>query len=174
MNAAVSDFLPDIRPMNMADVPAVAAIEASAYQFPWSEKIFSDCLTAGYHGIVLTSQNEICGYAILSVAVGEAHLLNLCVDPQLQSRGYGSLMLDYLINKARVLGGKKMFLEVRPSNQVAIGMYTRSGFAEIGVRKNYYRTPEGHEDAVVYARDIVDLTAGSATSGSSSTESSLK
>lgn len=154
MNAAASEFLPEIRAMTPRDIPAIYAIEARAYDFPWSEKIFADCLRAGYSGVVLECHGEACGYGMLSVAVGEAHLLNLCIDPEIQRQGFGSLLLNYLIDKACALGGKQMFLEVRPSNNAARRMYDKAGFNEIGLRRNYYRASSGHEDAIVFARDI--------------------
>jgi len=155
MNAAAIDFMAEIRAMTTDDVAAVIAIENRAYEYPWSEKIFHDCLVAGYHGVVLHMQGTIRGYAMLSVAVGEAHLLNICIDPDLQQHGFGRLLLNYLMEKAKVLGGRQMFLEVRPSNESARYMYESAGFNEVGLRKNYYKSENGHEDAIVFAKELV-------------------
>ena len=154
MSAAVTEFLPENRAMMMADVAVVAAIEAKAYEFPWSENIFSDCLRAGYTGIVFERHGAVFAYGMLSVAVGEAHLLNLCVDPELQGKGYGNIMLDLLISKAREMGAEQMYLEVRPSNHSAQYLYHHAGFNEVGLRKNYYRSARGREDAVVFAKEL--------------------
>jgi ribosomal-protein-alanine N-acetyltransferase len=47
-----------------------------------------------------------------------------------------------------------VFLEVRPSNLAAVQLYQTLGFNEIGVRRGYYPTPRGHEDAQVMALDL--------------------
>jgi len=155
MNAAVTGFGYSIRPMSMPDVPTVSRIEERAYDFPWSENIFRDCLRAGYAGYVFENESVIFGYGMLSVAVGEAHLLNLCVDPDMQGAGYGNQMLDYLIERSLELGAKQMYLEVRLSNYAAQHLYHRAGFNEVGLRRNYYRAAEGREHAMVFAKELV-------------------
>jgi len=155
MNAAASEFMAEIRVMTADDLSSVVSIENRAYDFPWSEKIFRDCLIAGYHAIVMQYQGAIHGYGLMSVAVEEAHLLNICVDPDIQMQGFGRLMLNYFLDRAVVLGARQMFLEVRPSNASARGMYESAGFNEIGLRKNYYRSDAGNEDAIVFAKELV-------------------
>ena len=133
----------------------VAAIEARAYPYPWSASIFGDCLRAGYAGYVFTdSAGIVFGYGLVSVAVGEAHLLNLCIEPELQGGGYGQRMLTFLLERSTELGAARMYLEVRPSNYAAQHLYHRNGFNEIGLRKNYYRADEGREDAIVFAKEL--------------------
>jgi len=75
-----------IREMNHDDVSMVSDIERRSYEFPWSHGVFRDCLLAGYKNIVLVRDKEIAGYGVLSVAAGEAHILNVCVDPEYRSR----------------------------------------------------------------------------------------
>ena len=65
-----------MRAMHGGDLDAVAAIEAEAYEFPWTFGIFRDCLRAGYECWVLHQGEEVIGYGILSIGAGEAHLLN--------------------------------------------------------------------------------------------------
>jgi len=143
--------------MTLADVPVVAAIEIKAYDFPWSANIFRDCLRAGYIGIVFERHGAVFAYGMISVAVGEAHLLNLCIDPEMHGKGYGQGMLDTLIQMARDKGALQMYLEVRPSNYAAQHLYHRAGFNEVGLRKNYYRGKKGREDAVVFAKELAIL-----------------
>ena len=128
MSAAVSDFLYEVRAMTMEDTVVIAAIEAKAYEFPWSENIFRDCLRSGYSGIVFERYGAVFAYGMLSVAVSEAHLLNLCIDPEMQGKGYGNRMLNQLISKARELSAEQMYLEVRTTNQAAQFLYHRAGF----------------------------------------------
>lgn len=142
-----------LRKMRTSDLPAVMAIEKASYQFPWEEDIFRDCFKANYDCWVCEENDAVLGYSILAMAVGEAHILNICVAPAEQGHGIGRKMLDNLIETAR---GKAetMFLEVRPSNTVAIALYQDMGFNEIGVRKGYYQSENGREDAIMLALQI--------------------
>ena len=146
-----------IRSMVPADLKAVAAVERSSYQYPWSLGIFRDCLLAGYQSIVLEVGGAISGYGIMSVAAGEAHLLNLCVHPACQRLGFGRRLLNALLLKADEVGVEKVFLEVRPSNDIAIRLYRSAGFEEIGIRPSYYQATGGREDAVIFAATLSAL-----------------
>src|SRR6202023_646755 len=89
-----------IRPMRATDVAEVVAIERSAYQFPWSEGIFIDCLRVGYVCRVVTMSRKVLGYGVMSVGAGEAHILNLCVHEAFRCRGLGKRVLRSLIARA--------------------------------------------------------------------------
>jgi ribosomal-protein-alanine N-acetyltransferase len=77
-----------IRTMVHDDLAQVSDIERRSYEFPWSHGVFRDCLLAGYSCIVVERGDLVVGYGILSVAAGEAHILNLCVDPTFRGLGY--------------------------------------------------------------------------------------
>jgi ribosomal-protein-alanine N-acetyltransferase len=153
MNTAVSPRT-EIRLMQPADLKAVAAVERAAYQYPWSLGIFRDCLLAGYYCLVLEVGGTVTGYGVMSVAAGEAHLLNLCVHPNAQRLGYGRRLLNALMARAADAGAEKIFLEVRPSNHVALRLYDSVGFEQIGMRPAYYQAENGREDAVVLAATL--------------------
>jgi len=138
-----------LRPMNETDIAAVVALEAAAYQFPWSEGIFRDCLRVGYLCRVVEIGAAVAGYGIMSMGAGEAHILNLCVRADLRSRGIGRQVLDYLLERARGAGMLDAFLEVRPTNVAAIRLYQAAGFEQVGVRRGYYQAAGGREDAAV-------------------------
>ena len=145
----------EIRPLKRRDLKAVAAIEASAYRFPWSLNIFKNCLKVGYSCWVAEMYGEIIGYGILSIGVGEAHVMNLCIAPDKQGQGHGRKLLEHLITVAEREGVEMMFLEVRPSNESAIRLYHRLGFNEVGRRKDYYPATDGkREDALILARSL--------------------
>jgi ribosomal-protein-alanine N-acetyltransferase len=157
-----------IRPMHDADLPAVAALERSSYQFPWTEGIFRDCLRVGYVCRVIesgaqTGSGQIIGYGILSAGAGEAHVLNLCVGEEFRCRGFGRCMLNHLLERARGCGVREAFLEVRPSNTNAIRLYQSMGFEQIGIRRGYYQAPAGREDAVVLKLDLRSGRQGAAS-----------
>lgn len=142
-----------MRRMTVADLPQVLAIERQNYLFPWEEDIFEDCLKSGYSCWVCEELDRVLGYCLLSVAVGEAHILNISVDPAEQKQGIGRKMLQHLIDVARGRA-ETVFLEVRPSNDVAIALYEDMGFNEIGIRKNYYPAENGREDAIMLALQL--------------------
>jgi ribosomal-protein-alanine N-acetyltransferase len=148
MSAAVNPRT-EIRLMQPADLKAVASVEREAYQFPWSLGIFRDCLLAGYQCLVLDVGGAVMGYGIMSIAAGEAHLLNLCVHPQAQGLGYGRRLLNALLVRATDADAERVFLEVRPSNATALKLYASVGFERIGVRPSYYQALNGREDAVI-------------------------
>jgi [ribosomal protein S18]-alanine N-acetyltransferase len=137
------------RTMVHDDLPEVSDIERRSYDFPWSHGVFRDCLLAGYTCIVLERGDSVAGYGILSVAAGEAHVLNLCVDPDYRRLGYGDRLLDELLQRARTASVKEVFLEVRPSNVNALSLYRKKGFRQIAHRRAYYQARYGREDAAV-------------------------
>ena len=149
MSAELRPVLATIREMRQTDVTMAATIEQSAYEFPWSSGIFRDCLLAGYTSLVLEHGGKVIGYGILSVAAGEAHLLNLVVSLSARGMGNGRRLLEHLMDLARSAGADGMYLEVRPSNLRALALYERAGFEVIGRRAGYYRARGGTEDAVV-------------------------
>jgi ribosomal-protein-alanine N-acetyltransferase len=141
-----------IRPMHELDVPVVVAVERSAYQFPWSEGIFRDCLRVGYVCRVIEVGTDIAGYGIMSMGAGEAHVLNVCVREEYRNRGLARKVLLYLIERASHAGMYEAFLEVRPSNTAAARLYHSLGFEQVGVRRGYYQATNGREDAAVLRR----------------------
>lgn len=155
MSAAPGQLI-DVRAMRTRDVPAVLAIEQASYGYPWSERIFRDCLRVGYHGWVATDlDGAVVGYGLLSVAVGEAHVLNLCVAPDWRGCRVADLILEALISQATAQRAERVLLEVRPSNKAARRLYKRRGFVRIASRPNYYPSPDGREDALLLELELV-------------------
>jgi ribosomal-protein-alanine N-acetyltransferase len=143
-----------IRPMRHDDLLHVSDIERRSYDFPWSHGVFRDCLLAGNQCIVIERDGEVVGYGILSVAAGEAHILNLCIEPALRSHGYGERLLDDMLFRARTSSVREIFLEVRPSNANALALYKKKGFYQVANRPAYYQAHEGREDAAVLAKKL--------------------
>lgn len=140
------------RPMTLVDVPAVVTVERASYLFPWSEGVFRDCVRVGYLCRVIEFQGQVAGYGIMSYGAGEAHILNICIRNDLRGVGVGRRLMDFLLARAREAEMQDVFLEVRPSNPVAIKLYESLGFVKVGVRKAYYQAAGGREDALVYKR----------------------
>ncbi|MDT8448631.1 MAG: ribosomal protein S18-alanine N-acetyltransferase [Wenzhouxiangellaceae bacterium] len=140
--------------MGRRDLAAVAEIEQASYPYPWSRGIFEDCMRIGYSCRVAEIDGAIAGYAVLSAAAGEAHLLNLCVAPRSRGTGLGRDMLEAVLVEARLRHAARMFLEVRPSNEIARELYRQYGFRIIGRRPDYYPAADGREDALIMVRQL--------------------
>ncbi|MFK8082985.1 MAG: ribosomal protein S18-alanine N-acetyltransferase [Granulosicoccus sp.] len=141
-------------PIYIRQVALVGTMERRNYEFPWTDGIFRDCVKAGYTCQMVLLDDDMIGYGIMQVAADEAHILNLCIDEPCQKQGFARLLLEHLVRQAERRRAHIVFLEVRPSNPRAVDLYERSGFNEIGVRKGYYDSANGREDAIVMARNL--------------------
>jgi ribosomal-protein-alanine N-acetyltransferase len=150
-NAATQFFA---RTMRNSDLDLVVQNEAAAYEHPWTKRIFIDCLRAGYQCWVLANKQQIVAHGVMSVAVGECHLLTLCVNPEYQRLGHGRKLFMLLLDRAAKMDARECFLEVRASNAGAIQLYRSLGFTQIGERKNYYPGHQGREDALILSRNL--------------------
>jgi len=142
------------RPMVEADLCRVLENELRSYAYPWTHGNFVDCLRERKDCQVAELAGQIIGHGVLSFGAGEAHVLNICITPDQQGRGHGRVFLEHLLDRARCLGAEMVFLEVRPSNRAAVELYESVGFNAIGLRRNYYPAPLGHEDAQIMALDM--------------------
>ena len=154
MSAAFEYPTETYRLMTEYDLPQVLEIEQRSYEFPWTEGIFHDCLRFGYSSWVIEIDRKIIGYGVMSLAVQECHILNLCIDPEYQGNGIGRRLLDQLFTIARARKADTVFLEVRPTNTQALSLYFSEGFNEIGTRRNYYPAYIGREDAIILAKSL--------------------
>ncbi|MCB1979467.1 MAG: ribosomal protein S18-alanine N-acetyltransferase [Burkholderiaceae bacterium] len=128
----------------------VLAIEAQAYEFPWSRGNFTDSLASGCAVHVLRADEQVLGYYVAMRGVDETHLLNLTVAPQFQRQGWARALLDALVLWARAQGSQWLWLEVRASNRRALRVYQAFGFRRVGGRPRYYPAAGGaREDAIV-------------------------
>jgi ribosomal-protein-alanine N-acetyltransferase len=109
----------EVRRMQLADLPDVLRNERLGYMHPWTEGIFRDCLRNGQECWLLMSSNLNVGHGILSIAAGESHLLNVCVHPDFQGHGFGRILVEHILERARAGKASTIFLEVRPSNVAA-------------------------------------------------------
>jgi ribosomal-protein-alanine N-acetyltransferase len=133
----------------------VMAIEEISFPTPWSRTLFAEEIGRGFSdAIVIVEEPEgtVVGYAICWTVGEESHLLNIAVRPDVRKRGAGRSLLKECLRRGALAGGRRIILEVRPSNDPAIRMYVQEGFRFVGIRKGYY-TDTG-EDAVVLSREI--------------------
>ena len=147
----------DYLPLVAALLPQVMSIENAVYDYPWTEGVFNGCLRAGYYcSVVRDTDDRVVAYAVMSVAAGESHLLNVCVIPGVRRRGVGGMLVEHMISEAERQQAEVVFLEVRPSNIGALQLYRDLGFVEVGLRSGYYPAPAGREDALVMALALGD------------------
>ncbi len=130
--------------LEAGDAARCAELEAQLFDGddPWPAEAFVRELAAPHiRYFAARSNDKLVGYAGIS-RLGrkppydyEIHTIG--VDPALQGRGVGRELLTRLLEFA---DGGAVFLEVRTDNAAAIGLYESAGFANIGLRKRYYRT----------------------------------
>ncbi len=137
-----------------ADLPEVLAIERQVQDFAWSLQNFTDALVAGYQAWGVRRMGSLLGYVVLMPVPDMAHLLLIGVRPDAQRQGIGSVLLKQCINYTRQAGLAALTLEVRSSNQQAIDFYQANGFSQRGLRRDYYPSKNGREDALIMTRDI--------------------
>jgi [ribosomal protein S18]-alanine N-acetyltransferase len=147
------------RPMTEADIPAVLVMEAQACLHPvhaWSADNYRSSMRAGYWVRVRCESDtgQVVAVCVAMDGLDEVHLLNLAVHKRHHGKGLARAMLAILVERCRQRAAGTLWLEVRPSNAPARALYVREGFAEIGIRKNYYPAADGREDALVMKREI--------------------
>ncbi len=143
-----------VRVLQLSDLPHILPLENAAYDFPWSEAIFRDCFASNYTGLAIEYGGALLGYGVLSIAAGEAHILNVVISSTQRGLGLGKKLVRRLIDQARWHRVERVFLEVRSSNTVARSLYSSLGFFEIGARKAYYPGRQTREDAVVMSLQL--------------------
>ena len=140
-----------ISSLSPADLTDAYAIEQRAHAFPWSEKTFASNQGERYLNLGLKIGETLTAFAITQVVLDEATLFNIAVDPAYQRRGLGRALLEHLISELEKRDVLTLWLEVRASNAAAIALYESLGFNEATIRRNYYPTADGREDAVIMA-----------------------
>lgn len=146
MSAVLKPLEASLEPMLAPRLDAVLAIEQQGYPNPWTRNNFLDSLQAGYHAVLLMGGQEVLGYFVAMKGVDDVHLLNITVAPQHQRQGWARVMLDALCIWSRGQGMHWLWLEVRQSNERAIGLYDAYGFRRVSERKNYYPASNGQRE----------------------------
>ena len=147
----------EIRPFEVDDIPAVAALEAANQPQPWTEGILEDELAAENRSYLIAEDEGafglagVIGFAGVMVVGEEAHVTNLLVAEEDRRRGVGKVLMLGLVDAALEMGARHLTLEVRSKNEAARSFYAHFGLAPIGVRKGYY----GDDDALImWVHDI--------------------
>lgn len=145
----------EIMTMQKGHISKVTEIERESFSVPWSEQAFADALKmenvlfyiAAVHG-------EVAGYCGIYFAADEGEITNVAVTAAYRRHKIAERLLRKTMAKAREKGAERVFLEVRSRNEPAIRLYQKSGFRQIGMRRNYYTAPD--DDALVMMHDYAD------------------
>lgn len=150
-----------VRDMLSDDLEQVLVIERHAHVSPWARLSFDESLTKQYIcRVVENSQdNQILAYLIVCPVADELHILNIAAAPQFQGLGLGHVLMQEIVDLAMAQSLRKIFLEVRASNEVAQSLYVKWQFNQIALRKRYYSVVDAtntsqREDALVFVRQL--------------------
>ncbi|MBO5948213.1 ribosomal protein S18-alanine N-acetyltransferase [bacterium] len=139
-----------IRRMEKSDLDQVMQIEAEAYgEHHWSKDSFCNELEnnlSRYYSAV-DENNNLLGYLGAWFIFEEAHVTTVAVRKQCKKQGIANALMLHLIDACYENMIKYVTLEVRVSNIPALGLYTKWGFKDVGVRKGYYQ--DNNEDALI-------------------------
>jgi len=155
--------------MRESDLSEVLDIEREVFAHPWTRDYFrlvmadrnnyfiilkKESLTIGYGGChFLKKQSDF--LASVRKNASFVHLINIAIKPEFQKQGYGTFLLNTILNHARARNSSYCYLEVRPSNSAALSFYQKMGFSIVGVVENYY--PQEFEDALVMGKELQRL-----------------
>lgn len=144
-----SRFLPVIiREAKEEDINDIISIEMESFTAPWTRESHCEEMSNPLSVLRVAEYNDnLVGYICASIFHDEGHILNLASHPLYRRMGVAKALVKDIISYIRDHGGKKIFLEVRTSNMIAVQLYNGLGFEITARRKDYYRTPR--EDAVV-------------------------
>ena len=142
-----------VRLLEGADADAITALEEECFTDAWSPALMSQMFASEWDRIyVLEDEGKVIGYADVRNMYGDCDLMSICVTREARGRGGASLLMEHILEQARADDARQILLEVRRSNEAAIGLYRKFGFEELGVRRNYYANPV--EDAVVMLLEV--------------------
>ena len=138
--------------LNETHVEAIAQLEKICFSDPWSEaSIGSEVKNPLSLWLVAIDDNKLAGYVGSQSVLGWADMMNLAVAPEYRRLGIGEKLVTELIEKLKENQVTCLTLEVRISNEPAIKLYTKLGFAEVGRRPGYYHNPR--EDALILRKE---------------------
>ncbi len=137
-----------VRPKRDGDDDAITGLEQECFTDSWSPALMSQMFASQWDRIyVLEDEGKVIGYADIRNMYGDCDLMSICVTGTARKKGGASLLMRHMLEQARQENAEQIVLEVRKSNEAAIGLYRKFGFEELGTRRDYYSNPV--EDAAV-------------------------
>lgn len=139
--------------MSLSHINAIAELERECFSTPWSEKALREEIenpNAYFYAAVI--DNKVIGYGGMHSVCGENYIDNIAVTSSYRKMGIATLILEVLERTARAENGEFISLEVRKSNEAAIKLYEKNGYARVGIRKNFYQRPT--EDGIIMTKEL--------------------
>jgi ribosomal-protein-alanine N-acetyltransferase len=141
-------------PFSDTSLDNIYAIEVASNPSPWSKKVLKSCLGGRYFNQQAMLGDQLIGFYIGEQVVDEITLMEICIAPQFQGKGYGKALFKAFLAEAKQRGGSQCFLEVRASNIAAQMLYINQGFIQTGRRTGYYQSQTGYEDALLMSAPL--------------------
>jgi ribosomal-protein-alanine N-acetyltransferase len=137
------------------DLDAIAEISRESFPNPWTREMFAQELSQQpltFSYVLRTDEEPVAAFCTCWLVLDELHINTLAVRPRLRRQGLARTLLDHVLRDARLRGAVRVLLEVRRSNDAAIGLYGGLGFEVQAVRPGYYPNPA--EDALILGRRL--------------------
>ncbi len=162
----MTDSMVEIRTTGSAAADLLAALHIASFAEsaaePWSPASVAAILRApGALALIAVDpagpggNDDPCGLAVARCGPDDAEILALGVLPERRRHGLGGRLLAALLELLATTTTRKVLLEVAVDNHPARRLYAAHGFAEIGVRRGYYRRRPGPPvDALILARSV--------------------
>ncbi|MDO6565362.1 ribosomal protein S18-alanine N-acetyltransferase [Amphritea sp. 1_MG-2023] len=145
---------PRLGVLHTTDLTALAELEADGFDPPWSNKLLTTYLTGErYRCFGLWHDEQLHGFALLSTVLDEAELLQIAVRSEYRGQGWATLLIHYVHTQLQHEAINRCLLEVSRANKAALNLYQRLGYQQDGIRKGYYPSASGSEDAILMSCD---------------------
>lgn len=136
-----------VRPGGPFDLEEIARIELESFPVPWKREFFASELSEPHRYVRVVARDDgldprVGGYLFAVSLYEEFHINKIATDLRLRHRGYGRMLLEDALARARSMGSNAITLEVRVSNAAARQFYRSYGFAEAYRRRAYYQDGE--------------------------------
>jgi [ribosomal protein S18]-alanine N-acetyltransferase len=158
---ALSEPRPDLyrlRPAGPFDLDEVVRIEAESFRVPWRREFFASELVEAHRYIRVLARDDggtprVGGYLFAVSLYEEFHVNKIATDLRLRKQGYGRILIEDALARARAMASTAVTLEVRVSNAAARQFYRSYGFREAYKRRAYY---QDGEDALVLVLPLAE------------------
>ena len=141
-----------ILPMTLNDLEIIKTELEEKYDKFWTYGILkTEIVNINSRYIVAKYKDEIVGFAGIKLILDEVNLMNIVVKKERRGQKIGNFLLENLIKISKELNAKYITLEVNSNNKIAINLYEKFKFDEIGIRKKYYNNID---DAIIMTKNL--------------------
>ena len=147
MNLKTNDI--SINKMNLHDLKTIETSLLNDFDDFWNSNILKQEIESDSSTIyTLKINDKIVGFAGISIVLDEADITNIVIKKNCRGQKLSFFLMAILIDLASKSGCKKINLEVNEKNIIAINLYKKFGFEQVGLRKKYYND----QDAVLMSK----------------------